>query len=331
MNYSVQFVYPWATFIASIIVAATSLWQLKFPRRPRYTFALTGLMKQRGCTIGWWRMHVLTAARCSLLGMLALAVGRPQLADMNSLIPVEGIDIMLVLDVSGSMVLFDDLNDRRSRFEVARTEAQRFVSKRKYDQIGLVLFAADVVARLPLTLDKELINEVLGELRLGIIDYRATMLMTGIATAAHRLRSSKAKSKVIIVLTDGKPAGDALEKKDVIEIVKKIGAKIYTIGVGNNNEYAFLIDDHDMLIPCTSSFDEQLLMEIAQETGGRYFAAQKPQDMKKIYDVIDALEKTEIKSPLYHTCFELGIPLLLGALLVLIVEALLRFGMWKLL
>ena len=146
---------------------------------------------------------ILYIVRFSALLLLALLVAKPQLVDSRSNITVDGIDIMLVLDASGSMENQDYSDDDRSRFEVAQEEAIRFSKKRVNDAMGLVIFANDAVSRCPLTLDKQIIQDMVSGLKLGDIDWRGTLLATAVVTAVNRLKHSSAKSKIMILLTDG--------------------------------------------------------------------------------------------------------------------------------
>lgn len=289
-------------------------------------FALAGKIKSQGYAVSKWYRFVLQALRFLSLFLFALLVGRPQQVDRASTIEVEGIDIMLVLDVSDSMNLIDDLKDKRTRVEVEREEAIRFVRKRDNDQIGLVFFADDAIARLPLTVDKEPIIDVLNELDTNVLDPNGTHLMKGLLTAVNRLKHSKAKSKIIILLTDGTPTGGDFNPEIVMDIVKKIDVKIYTIGVGQSGGY---YPYGNQYIHFNTPVNEVLLKNIARMTGGKYFAAHNPQDMRKIYETIDKLERDKIETPLYSNYYELGIPLLIAVFVLMLLEMFLRFFVWK--
>src|SRR5688572_24447472 len=164
-----------------------------------YRYSLGHSLKKKNITT-YFHKKVLYGLRFLTLFLLALAVAQWQIVDSRSKVPISGIDIVLVLDVSGSMQFRDYEDDERSRFDVAKAEAIRFIEKRLSDALGLVLFGKDAVSRCPITFDKQMLKEVVDELKLGVIDSDGTMLITGIITAANRLKHSQSKSKVMIVL-----------------------------------------------------------------------------------------------------------------------------------
>lgn len=270
---------------------------------------------------------ILAAMRFVTLCGLALLIARPQLVDEQSKVMVEGIDIMMALDVSGSMELFDDLQDQRTRITVAKDEAIKFINKRENDPVGLVLFAKESVSRCPLTLDKKMLESIVSSTELGVIDPGGTMLSKGLLMAVNRLKQSQAKSKIIILLTDGIPSPGDLHPGAVIELAKKFGIKIYTIAVGS--DAAFHRD------PLTGSvrqypmdFNTQLLEAIAEHTGGHFFEAHKPKDLAKIYDKIDQLEKTEYETDVYHNYYDIFMPFLWALLALVCCELFLARFVW---
>ncbi len=256
-----------------------------------------------------------------------MIMAKPQLIDIKSHIEVEGIDIMLVMDLSGSMQCFDDLQDRRTRIEVEKKEAITFIDKRENDPIGIVIFANDALSRCPLTLDKKLLKNIVQDLNIGVINSDGTLLSVGIAMAANRLKHSKATTKIMIVLTDGAPSKHDIDWKEAVEIAKKFGIKIYTIGIGNE-EGGYLTMQPWGLVPCGVQLNKSLLQSIAQETGGRFFEAKKPSDMKIIYQTIDTLEKTSYQTDLFTQRYDIYIPFLLMALLLIGIELYLVSTIW---
>lgn len=256
-------------------------------------------------------------ARLLVLIVLVLLCAKPQLVDTRSSIIVEGIDIMLVMDVSGSMGYIDYEDDRRSRIEIAKDEAIRFIQKRTHDAIGLVIFGNEAVSRAPLTLDKPLLTSFVKTLDLGIINPDGTLLATALVTAANRLKHSKAASKVMILLTDGEPSEGDYDPQVALEIAKKLGIKIYTIGIGSDEE-RFM--QHPFYgIVRAPKINSALLTRLAQETGGRFFIARNAKDMRTIYDTIDQLEKTKQETPIFSKYYDVFVPviwLLIGLLLI---------------
>src|SRR5581483_365846 len=176
-----------------------------------YRYSLTSTIKHNYDVGKHPHRSIIYGIRLLILCLLALVISKPQLVDVRSKVPIEGIDIVLVLDVSGSMQFQDYKDDVRSRFDVAKAEAVRFIEKRDHDALGVVLFGKDTVSRCPITADKQLLKQIVDELKLGVIDPDGTMLITGIVTAANRLKHSSAKSKVMIVLTDGEPSEGDLD------------------------------------------------------------------------------------------------------------------------
>jgi Ca-activated chloride channel family protein len=241
--------------------------------------------------------------------VLLLAISRPQTPDYNSEVSIEGSDIMLALDISGSMQLFDDLHDRRSRFEVAQKEALRFIDKRPNDPIGLTYFAAMAFSRCPLTLDKTLLHDLVVQTNLGDVRADGTVISQALVVAINRLRSSQAASKIIILLTDGSPSQNDIPEDFALDLAKKYNIKIYTIAIGAEGG-GFIEHPLHGIGQVPDSINESLLQKIAHETGGAFFRSQNPTDMRRVYDAIDALETTEYQTPIYTRYYEWFVPLL---------------------
>ena len=258
--------------------------------------------------------------------LLALLVAKPQLVDARSNSIVEGIDIMLVLDASGSMNYRDYSDDDRSRFIVAKQEALRFIDKRVNDAIGLVLFGKYALSRSPLTMDKIMLHEIVNELKIGEIDPAGTMLATGMVTAINRLKHSDCSSKIMIVLTDGEPSPGDIDVRAAIEIAKKFDIKIYTIGIGNNQDGYFL-DPIQGIMP-KPKVNEPLLQKISRETGGSFFMAHNARDMRSIYATIDRLEKKKHEVPLYSRYVDIFAPFVLMIIILLGLQQLLSAFVW---
>lgn len=310
--------YPWVLYIG-IPIWMLLCWYRFFYYRPlTYRYALTGYLRQQGKS-NFNIPRVLLLLRAVLLLVLLILVSRPRFVDYTRMVLMQGIDMVVALDVSGSMQCFDDTQDRRTRIEVAKTEAARFIKRRDQDAIGLVLFAHGAISRCPLTLDKHLLLSLVNGIELGVLDVRDTHLATGMLTAANRLKSSKARSKVIILLTDGEPSPDTSTVEQALEVLKKYGIKVYTIGIGNP-QGGFVQHPWAGIVRTQTALNETLLRTIAQQTGGHYFEAHKPDDLRRIYDQIDSLEKTERELPMtvqYHEWFK---PLLWFAIILITLE-----------
>jgi Ca-activated chloride channel family protein len=325
-----RFAYFHLFYVLIPVFILALLYRLKFYKSPRYTFPLAHLLAHHGSVVTMvYHKNILFLIRAAGLIALLMMIARPQWLDEKSQVNVKGVDIVIALDVSNSMMIFDDLKDRRSRISVAKDEAIRFIEKRHNDPIGLVIFARDAVSRSPLTLDKMFLKELVGSLELGIIDPIGTSLGTGLATAVNRLKKSEAKSKVIILLTDGEPTSPEKVEPDIaIDLAKQYGVKVYTIGVGGEKG-GFIVDPRFGIQQVNVKLNIELLQRIARETGGQFFKADKPQDMRIIYDKIDILEKTDYKTNLFQHYYEAFLHFIWIVLLLFAVEFLLRFFLWR--
>lgn len=327
MNYAFQLQYPYLFYCGIVLIALAAFYRLKFRRPLRYRFALVQRLQlgQTGRSASGPTLFIL---RSCALALLVLLVARPQVVDTDSTVHVEGIDIILALDFSNSMQLFDDLNDRRSRIDVAKSEAIKFLEKRDNDQIGIVIFGQDAVSRCPLTLDKLLLKKIITELKLGVINPDGTVLGKGIVTALNRLKTSKAQTKIIILLTDGDPTPELdIPIPDALAVAKQLGVKIYTIGIGG--EHGGLFEDPIFGVRSIGfRMNKQLLDVIARETGGMSFEAKNPQDLERIYSTIDTLEKSEYETTIYKNVYDMFMPFLLVAIGLLLAELIASTIVW---
>ena len=316
---------PWLSIILLGIIPFILIARRLLYKTVIYRYSLGNTLKKKNI-ISQFHKKVFYFLRLLVLLLLALVVAKWQLVDSRSKIPVSGIDIVLVLDVSGSMQFKDYDDDDRSRFEVAKAEAIRFIEKRDQDALGLVLFGKDTMSRCPITFDKQLLKNVVDELKLGVIDADGTMLVTGIVTAANRLKHSQSKSKVMIVLTDGEPSEGDMDSSVGIDVAKKLGIKIYTVGIGNEQEQMIMHPLYGVMV--RPKVNKELLTKIARETGGYYFLARNAGDMRQIYDKIDALEKTEHEVPMFSLYYDLLIPFVAVIMGLLFCELFLSTYVW---
>ncbi len=325
MNYFLRFghlsILYWLIPLLLIIICIK-----KWIPKAFYEYPLVSLLAKLKKTRAPTHKKIFSLLRIIVLALLAFLIAKPQLVDNRSNIIVDGIDIMLVLDISGSMQFQDYDDDQRSRIQVAKDEALRFVNKRANDAIGLVIFGKDALSRVPLTLDKKIINSLISSLEIGIIDPDGTVLSTAIITAANRLKNSKAKSKIMIVLTDGAPSENDTDPSLAIELAQKMEIKIYTVGIGSDEEQ-FIMHPLYGLIP-KPKINKTLLTKIAQETGGKFFLARNSKDMRAIYDTIDSLEKTTHETSLFNKYYDIFIPFVWGIIFLLLVELLLSTTIW---
>ena len=315
-------------FIISIFLIILFFFLRKiFHKRITYNFTVVSYLKQKGVNSFRLPSIINIILKLVILSILALLIGKPQFVKYRTPIKVDGIDIVLLFDVSQSMNCFDDLKDRRTRFEVAQQEAINFIDKRVNDAIGLVIFAKDAVTRSPLTLDKNMLKSVIKDLQIGIIDGTGTAISTSLLTGANRLKKSKAKTKIMILLTDGQPTVKEIPIEEIIKILNQLNIKVYTIGIGAENGGYF---NHPFLGIITGghSLNVALLEKIASDTGGKAFLAKNPTDMKKIYDQIDTLEKSVYETNMYCNYIDFFIPLLFVAIILILLELILSTFVW---
>jgi Ca-activated chloride channel homolog len=257
--------------------------------------------------------------RLACLVLLILALARPQTGTGEDKTTQQVIDIMISLDVSGSMATLDFHPD--NRLVAAKQEAKRFIEGRRDDRIGLVIFAGQSVTQCPLTVDHQAVLTLLDQIQLGTMQ-DGTAIGLGLASAVNRLRGSEAKSKVIILLTDGVNNTGEIDPVTAAGLAKQLGIKVYTIGVGKEGVAFLPVQDpaFGQRLLKETQIDEKALDRIARETGGLYFRAQDERGLRNIFQQIDRLEKTEVKVERYTHYEEHFFWFLWPALFVLLFE-----------
>ena len=266
--------------------------------------------------------HGLYVLRLLAISLMIIALARPQSSLRRQDVTVEGIDIILAMDVSGSMLARDFKPDR---LEASKEVAMEFISGRPDDRIGLVIFSGEAFTQCPLTTDHSVLNNLFKDIKSGMIE-DGTAIGDGLATAVNRLRGSKAISKVVILLTDGVNNMGSLDPMSSAEIAKLYGIRIYTIGVGTIGmapypvQTPFGIQIQSMEV----KIDEPLLKEIARGTDGKYFRATSNSKLREVYKEIDKLEKSKIDVTEFRKKKEEFLPLALLALIFLSLEMILR-------
>ena len=267
--------------------------------------------------------HSLFALRLLVLGLIIVALARPQSSSSWSEDRVEGIDIMLTMDISTSMLAMDF---QPNRVEAAKEVAMRFIANRPNDNIGLVVFAGESFTACPLTQDHATLINRLREMTPGMIEDQ-TAIGSGLATAISRLKDSKTKSKVIILLTDGANNTGNISPKMAADLAKTFGISIYTIGVGSGaGEAPYPIQTALGVVVRNMpvDLDEPTMRQIADVSGGAYFRATDNESLLAIYKKIDQLEKTKLSTRSYHTTYEEFFVFVLAAALLLLLEFVLR-------
>lgn len=276
-----------------------------------------------GKNLKFYVLHGLYVLRLLAIALLIIALARPQTSLSRQDVSVEGIDLVIALDVSGSMLAMDFKPDR---LEAAKNLAMEFIDGRPNDRIGLVIFSGETFTQCPLTTDHSVLKNLFRDIHSGMID-DGTALGDGLATAVTRLRESKAVSKVIILLTDGVSNMGALDPRSAAEIAKLYGIRIYTIGIGTMGQAPYPVQTpFGMQTQMMEvKIDEALLKEIAQGTDGRYFRATSNAKLREVYQEIDKLEKSKIDVTEFRKKKEEFLPLVLLAFVILGIELLLRY------
>lgn len=273
-------------------------------------------------TVRYYLRHLPFVLRAAAFALLVVALARPQDVEQNVRSNAEGIDIMLAIDVSGSMLARDFKPDR---ITAAKEVAGSFIADRYGDRIGLVAFAGEAFTQSPLTTDQSTLQTLLARIRSGLIE-DGTAIGNGLATAINRLRESDAKSKVIILLTDGVNNQGQIAPITAAEIAKAQGIRVYTIGVGTEGMAPYpAIDMFGNLtfVNQKVEIDEKVLKAISDMTGGRYFRATDKDKLKAVYEEINQLEKSKIEVTEHISYHELFLVWALAALGLLLAEFLL--------
>ena len=306
-----EFLHPWAFLLLIVpfaVFLAQTVFRGAFARRIAYP--MTHLMVEQSSLRVLCTRWLPTALYSAALLLMVVALARPVRVDRTVLPPTEGIDIILLMDVSASMQKQDFYPNR---FVAAQQTASRFISKRFNDRIGLVVFAKQAMLQAPLTLDHEALQEYLSTLFLGIVDPNYTAIGDALGVAANHLKDSKAKSKIIILLTDGDSNAGTISPQLAAKAAAAYGIRVYTIGTASAPGETLYSSAEDEI-------NEGLMMEIADATGGKFYRAKNEAELEKIYDTINELEKTTFapsstvdRSDYYHPFLLLALACALAA------------------
>ena len=299
-----------------VIIPFLVYWYIKRNQGKRGTlrYSNIGVVKKIGSSSLTHFRHITFVLRILAVILLIICFARPQSGRTEEEIITEGIDIILAMDISSSM-LAEDFKPK-NRLEAAKDVASDFVKGRSNDRIGMVVFAAHSFTQCPLTLDYGILQSFLDKIHIGMIE-DGTAIGMGIANCVNRLRDSKAKSKVVILLTDGRNNRGELDPVTAARVAKSFDIRIYTIGAGKRGEALYPVDDPifgKRYVRLPVQIDEDVLQEIAGITGGKYFRATNKQSLEKIYAEIGELEKTKIEVKHYTRYKELFVNYLLLAL-----------------
>ncbi len=308
---------PWVLILLALVPLTYWLRGRGARRTGALRFSALDTVRQTGTGIHTWLPRV--PAMLGAAGVIAVivALARPQTGITSETVLTEGVDIIMVMDVSSSM-LAEDLEP--NRLEAAKGVAADFVGGRRNDRIGLVAFAGEAFTQAPLTLDYSAVRSLMGELRVGIIE-DGTAVGMGLGTAVKRLQASDAESKVVILLTDGRSNRGEIGPVTAASMAQALGVRVYTIGVGTRGNAPVPVTDPLLgtrLVTMRVDIDEPTLQRIAELTGGRYFRATDNESLASIYEEIDELERTEIEVENFTQYAErFGVVLAFGLLLLL--------------
>lgn len=320
----ITFKYPFVLYFLALIPLILFWYWKKYKKNtPDITFSSLQVFDGVKPTLRERLVHLPAILRALALTLLIIALARPQSFSTGENVYTEGIDVAMLLDISGSM-LAEDFEP--NRLDAAKNVIDDFVAGRTSDKIGLVVFAGQSFTQCPLTIDYSVLRNLLSEIKSGMIE-DGTAIGTAIANGVNRLKDSDAKSKIIILLTDGVNNSGEIDPITAAQIAKKFGVRIYTVGVGSKGEAPYPFNTpfgkRYQMVPV--EIDEAVLQQVAEITDGTYFRATDNNKLREIYDEIDKLEKTRVEITSYRNATELFYNWAgLGFLLLVIEVGLLR-------
>ena len=311
-------------FVLLLALPLIFYYRRKKASRPFLLFSALSAAKQAPFSWRVWASRALSTFRTATYVLFIFALARPQAISREREFEARGVDLVISLDISGSM-LAEDFKPE-NRLAVAKEEAKKFIRGRENDRIGLVVFAREAYTQCPLTLDYDILTSLVDEVQIGMIQ-DGTAVGMGLATAVNRLRESDAKSKVIILITDGENNAGKIDPVTAAELARTFGIKVYTIGVGRGGLVPFPVNDPlfgKRYVQAKVDVDEFTLKRISDITGGLFFRARDPESLSEIYAKINELEKTEVKVHAYESFVELFPYFLVPGLLLLAGELVLK-------
>ena len=302
-------------------------------RRLPAALLFSGVAPARPMRRGWKLrlMPYLSALRWAALALLIIAAARPQTSESSEIVRGEGVDIALALDISGSMAAYDfapAVNPPLNRLDAAKEVIADFIAQRTHDRIGLVVFASDSYIHSPPTVDHEALDFLLQDVelasRMRLID--GTAIGMGLASAANMLKDSEAKSKVVVLLTDGDNNKGDIDPMTAAAAAETLGIRVYTVGIGQRDGELRTVQSiiGSRVVVGSSNLDEETLRRIADATDGKYFLATDAESLRGIYDEINSLEKSEIEVSVFTQRDELAGWLLIPVSALILLEILAR-------
>ena len=322
----IVFVRPWVLW-ALLLIPLMVFWYIRSLKQGKSTLLVSTTKHFQSRSWKQYLQHLPFIFRALGMAALIVALAQPQERNTEEQFNGEGVDIMLCMDVSGSMLAQDF---QPNRLEAAKEVAANFIDQRLTDRIGLVIFSGESFTQCPLTTDKAILKNQLFSMRSGFLE-DGTAIGSGLATSLDRLKDSKAASRIVILLTDGENNGGLIDPSTAREMAKTLGIKVYTIGVGSEGMAPVPQQTSRGVIMQIEkvNIDEKLLTRIAEETGGKYFRAKDKEGLKTIYQEIDKLEKTKIEVTTYTRSTEKFFPFVVLALGLLALEMILRYTLLR--
>lgn len=326
---SIEFASPHFLFIL-IVIPLLVLWYIfRNNKQQAYIrFSDTGFFDKLPRTWKSYLRHIVFALQMVALGLFIVALARPQSSSKNQTVNIEGIDIVLAMDISSSMLAADLKPDR---LEAAKTVAADFVSGRPGDRMGLIVFSGETFTQVPLTTDHGMMLNMLKDMKCGMLE-DGTAIGDGLASAVSRLKDSEAISKVVILLTDGDNNAGSIDPSTAAEMAKLFGIRVYTIGAGTRGTAPYPVQTpfggiQYQQVPVT--INETLLQQIADETGGKYFRAESESKLQQIYDEIDKMERSKIEVNEFKRLHEEFYPFVIWGLILLVLSFILKNTIFK--
>lgn len=317
-------------FYLFIIIALMVIWYVWRGRKGTATLSVSGF---EGFTEGKisprvWLRHIMFVLRVAALSLFVIALARPQSTNRWEKVTSEGIDIVMAMDISGSMRAMDF---KPNRLEAAKEVGIEFVNSRPDDRFGLVVFAGESFTQCPLTTDRAVVTNFMNELNFGMVE-DGTAIGMGLATAVNRIKESRADSKVIILLTDGVNNQGEIGPVTAAELASIYGIRVYTIGIGSMGMAPFPVQDmfgRTVLQKMQVEIDEDVLKKIAVLTEGKYFRATNKEKLKNIYAEIDQMEKTQLDVKQFSKRKDEYFPWLLAGMILIGLEIVFRYTVFR--
>jgi Ca-activated chloride channel homolog len=328
------FAHPWFLLLL-LLLPLLAWWRGRRGQQTAFLYSSVQLVKPVADMTQWNSGKILRTMRWLILALFIIGLARPQKIESETAVKASGVDIVAALDLSGTMAAEDNgfvLNRQQvNRVTIAKHMLEQFISKRPSDRIGLVAFAGRAYIAAPLTLDHDFLLQNLSRLDLGTIE-DGTAIGSALSTAVNRLRDLKSKSKIIILMTDGQNNAGTIPPLTAADAAQALHVKVYTIGVGSRGTATMPARDmfgRMVRRSIQADIDEEVLQSIANKTGGKYYRADSTDTLRKIYDEIDRLEKTEIETKKYVKVDERFAWAVVPGYFLLLLEILLSQTVWR--